>query len=462
MREALAARRRPLAGLAGAVLVVAALELSPAWRALQSGIAGLDFDPTRTALIAAWIACFTLALLAGALTGRPWLAVLTATAFLVVTNAIPWAWHAGVAAPVLFGRRLQLDGLALAGQVVAIAAIGFVVAVPGAASGCLIGGTATAWAARVRVLISTWPAPRELDRRLVAGTGLLLGLTASLVLLVLAADPLLRYGPAHGLYLPSVGGAKAPAGRVVTRTFYSTAMAQQRPFAVYLPPGYDPNGSRRYPVVLLLHGDPGSYRDWLGLGIAKIVDAGIATASLPRVILVVPDGNGKVVRASQWANGWDGRDRVEDSVLELVAQVDQDYRTLADRRYRVIAGLSEGGFGAANLAARHPQVFLAAISLSGYFSARGPVFGRDTGYRRANSPDLLVLEAPARRVGYFLVAGEQDVRYRSTAQAFAAELDGLGVRHQLFLLPGGHEGSVWTTGLVMGLEQLKAELETVP
>ena len=82
------------------------------------------------------------------------------------------------------------------------------------------------------------------------------------------------------------------------------------------------------------------------------------------------------------------------------------------------------------------------------------LFGRDATY----TARILESPGPARTGDYLLVAGAQDPRYRAAAQTFAAELDRLGVRHQLFVIPGGHEGSVWTEGLVTCLQVLKAQL----
>ena len=380
---------------------------------------------------------------AGALTRRPWLSVLTATGFLAVGYVAPWAWGAATMPPVLFGYPEQLSPLALAGEIAGIVGAGFVLAVPGAAGGWLV-GTALAEARRH---------PR---RGLAVGAAVAVAAAA----VVMEAAPLVRYGPAAALYRPA-GTGLVPTGQVLSRTFHSDAMGADRPYAVYLPAGYERDTTRRYPVVYLLHGNPGGYRDWLNLGLPRLLDEGIASGSLAPVIAVVPDGNGAITPAAQWANSWNGSDRVEDSILDLTTVVDRDFRTLGDRRHRIVAGLSEGGFGAANLAARHPDVFGIAISLSGYFSAEGPVFGSNAAYRLANSPsELLRVPGPARGVRYLLAAGAQDARYRRASESFAGELDRLSVRHELFLLPGGHDGGVWTAGLVLCLQAVKVQLES--
>lgn len=448
------ARLKLAAGLGASLAVVAALQVSPVWAALRAALASLDFDPQRTALLAAWIGCALAALLAGALTRRPWPSIIAATALLLLSYALPWAWQAVHSRPVLFGRAEQLSVVGLLAELAVVAGVGFVAAVPAAAGGQLIAATAAGMLPE-RAAAGGGPARPAVSAVLVGA--LVLGVAA----LAVGAAPLIRYGPDHGLYRPlTASGVIAPAGQLLVRSFHSQAMGEDRPYAIYLPPSYGRDSRRRFPVVYLLHGDPGSYRDWLNLGITRLLDAGIASGSLPPLIAVMPDGNGKVNAASQWADAWDGRDQVEDSVLELAAVVDRQYRTLPGPRHRVVAGLSEGGFGAANLASRHPDLFGVAVSLSGYFTAQGPVFGSNPAYQRANSPAAVVgVSAAARRVYYFLAVGRQDTRYRNDAQAFARELDRLAVRHQLVLLSGGHDGGVWTTGLVLALEQVRAQLE---
>jgi enterochelin esterase-like enzyme len=437
---------RLLIGLGVATAVVTAVELSPYWQALQAGLVSLGFDPGRSALICAWIGAFCLALLGAALTARPWSSAITATAYLGVSYAGPWVWHTIQARPYLFGTPERLDAWALLHNLSAVLAVGFVLAVLAAAAG--------------RMLSELVSRPKELPESSAPLRALLFAvLTTALVVSALSVDPLLRYGPAHQVYVPASTGAGAAAGQLLVRTVPSQARGSEVPFAVYLPPGYGRSAQARYPVVYLLHGHPGSYRDWLNMGIARISDVGIAGGSIAEAIVVVPDGNGITRRPAQWADSRDGQDRVESSVLELVSLVDRDYRTLADPRHRVVAGLSEGGFGAANLAARHPDLFGIAISLSGYFKAEGLAFGQDREYMRANSPTSIVRDQPsARTVRFILVAGESDPRFLRYAETFAAELDRWAVPHTLVRLPGGHEGSVWTNGLVVGLEKVKPQL----
>lgn len=129
---------------------------------------------------------------------------------------------------------------------------------------------------------------------------------------------------------------------------------------VLLPQDYEISGDRRYPVLYLLHGGSGTYRDWTVQGNAEAV-----SQPFP-VIVVMPDGgfNGYY---SDWYNyGAYGPPLWETFHLyELLPWIDANLRTVASRSGRAVAGLSMGGFGTMSYAARHPDFFVAAASFSG-------------------------------------------------------------------------------------------------
>ncbi len=178
-------------------------------------------------------------------------------------------------------------------------------------------------------------------------------------------------------------------------------MGQRRIFNVYLPPSYNlPQAEDR---VYLLHGDDAGIDAWPSLGIRELIEPAAREWGLPELIVVMPDGSGHYNDKTDWANRWDGSDRLEDQVLELVRHVDETYRTLTGRR--LIGGYSSGGFGALNIALHHPELFGAALSLSGFAgaddSAAGPgVFGTDRVYLRSNSPAWLIAEPDVASISY--------------------------------------------------------------
>ena len=112
----------------------------------------------------------------------------------------------------------------------------------------------------------------------------------------------------------------------------------------------------RYPVLYLLHGAYGEYNNW-----AKKTDLD-AIASQYGVIIVCPDGQ------DSWYfdSPIDPKMQFETYISkELVAYIDNSYRTYDSRYMRAITGLSMGGHGALYLAWRHPDVFWSCGSMSG-------------------------------------------------------------------------------------------------
>ena len=459
----------PFGALLAVALGVALFEGTATWRSLDIGLRSLDFDPERALLIEAWLAGAIVALCGAFITSRPWWSSSFAVGFVGLTYIVPLGARLVQQAPTLFDSRERVSTGAIQHNQLVALAIAFLVALVAAALGDLLGREVR------RYLENRSSRAGSARAGAVAGALLLAALLAS------AVDPLLRVGPDAGVYSPAAVAARpvsassspmpAPAevvptaGEVKDATYFSTAMGEVRHFFIYLPPTYGLKSAarRQYPTVYLLHGDPSNSGEWLRYGTPAVFDAGFAHGDLPETILVLPDGNGHVSSATQWANRRDGRDRIEDALLELVAFVDQHYRTAADRQYRVIGGLSSGAYGAVNVAARHPDVFGVAMGFSGYYIARGPVFGVDRAYADSNSPTVIVQRSPAARsVHYVVTVGATDV-YRADTERFVQQLRRLGVSNDFELIPGGgHGGRLFWGGMLFGLGVIKGQLAAVP
>src|SRR5437763_10369046 len=135
---------------------------------------------------------------------------------------------------------------------------------------------------------------------------------------------------------------------------------------VLLPAGYG-SGTRRYPTLYLLHGALSDDTAWTVQG-----DAEASTANAP-VIVVMPEG-GNAGWYTDWFNlGQGGPPEWETfHIDQLIPWVDHTFRTVAARSGRAIAGLSMGGFGALSYAARHPDLFVTAMSFSGAVDTNVP------------------------------------------------------------------------------------------
>lgn len=138
--------------------------------------------------------------------------------------------------------------------------------------------------------------------------------------------------------------------------------AEQR-VAVYVPPGYAEERDR-YPVLFLLHGIGGDSRDWTErLGISELLDRLIRAKTIDPMIVVMPTAmtplGGSFYIDSPTAGGWETF-----LSTELVAYIDENFRTRNSAAARAIAGHSMGGFGALRLAAAHPDVFSGTWAMS--------------------------------------------------------------------------------------------------
>ena len=147
--------------------------------------------------------------------------------------------------------------------------------------------------------------------------------------------------------------------RVVELTIETPAFTEPTKVLVDLPKGYDENPSKRWPVTYVTAGTMNNYDSF-----NKVIHGNELADDYPSII-VSPDGNSGYW--SDWYNaGALGPPMYETYVIDqLIPLIDDHFRTIPDRSARAIFGISMGGYGAAMLAAHHPDLFVAAASLSG-------------------------------------------------------------------------------------------------
>jgi putative esterase len=131
-----------------------------------------------------------------------------------------------------------------------------------------------------------------------------------------------------------------------------------RRIVVYLPPGYAPSSSERYPVIFFLPNPfEENYRyDFDHRGAQDLFDRAIGEGQVGNFILVAADMN--TALGSSWYVNSSVTGNWEDFIVEeLVPYIDANFKTLANRESRGITGIFIGGYGAIRLAMRHPDVF---------------------------------------------------------------------------------------------------------
>jgi S-formylglutathione hydrolase FrmB len=276
-------------------------------------------------------------------------------------------------------------------------------------------------------------------------------LTFAAALLASQASAQLRPGGVGEMQIP------APSLGTAERSVY-----------VYLPPSYRnaQSARRRYPVVYLLHGEPGHNTDWPIKGqLAALADRLIALHRISELIVVMPDARGRGrLGHSLYLNSFDGRCRMEDFIVrDLPAWVDRTLRSRAEPSARVLIGNSDGGWAAVNLALKHPEVFGACGGLSAEYMLRPgrgdqAILGAGAGARRLveqNSPLLYAARLAPRfkRLRIYIDCGIFDLPLLDTIR-MDRELLALGVPHECHYYFGTHVWGSWRGALEHALTSL--------
>lgn len=225
----------------------------------------------------------------------------------------------------------------------------------------------------------------------------------------------------------------------------------ERPGYVYVPPAF--STARRYPVVYLLHGMRGSPSEFIvGTNLVQYADAGIASGAVRPFIAVMPAAGASHDYNGEWAGPWERM-----LVQQVVPWVDAHLPTIRGPSGRILAGLSAGGYGAADIGLRNPSLFGTVESWGGYFHPLrdGPFKHAGAATLRANSPFLLARrEAPllrGDRTSFFLSSGPNHSHWFKASETFAFrhELEALGLRTAGLYYP--QTRGEWRTQLADGL-----------
>jgi enterochelin esterase-like enzyme len=228
---------------------------------------------------------------------------------------------------------------------------------------------------------------------------------------------------------------------------------------VYLPPQYFQPAYRayRFPAIELIHGQPGMPQDWITVvGVTHAYDRLLARKRAQPVVLVMPDANGGDTISLQCLNQVGGPQDLTYLAVDLPGQIARLLRVAPPGRAWGVAGYSEGGFCAANMALRYPHRYGSAGVLSGYFvpmdnqlggSGRAvSPFGGDDRLREQNTPydELLNLSAATVLPRFWLGAGAADGPDVACAERFWQQLRPRQSDAPLTLTPGsGHTMTTW-------------------
>lgn len=195
-------------------------------------------------------------------------------------------------------------------------------------------------------------------------------------------------------------------------------------FRVYAPPCYDAFPEQRYPLLILIHGSTYTDSQWDDLGADETADRLIAAGELPPFLILMP-------RDRIWVEPTEDPFGVA-LVSRILPWVDENYRTIPEKPYRAIGGLSRGASWAVHLGLKHLDLFysIGAHSL--------PVFLTDPPRLRSWLDQAPVDELPR----FYLDIGDRDYLL-DKAIWFEELLTEKNIPHEWYLNSGRHEDAYW-------------------
>ncbi len=279
-------------------------------------------------------------------------------------------------------------------------------------------------------------------------------LAAALALLLLALAP---------------AGEAQRQGRVECGAMPSRVLGRSVKYCVLLPPDYDAEKARRFPVLYFLHGLGDNEESFVRSGAWNITEDLWEEQRMGEYLIATPAGG-----TSFYINSFDGKVKYQDFLLrEFLPSIERRYRVQSGRRYRGIAGISMGGYGALHLAFLHPELFESVSVNSAALIEKPPevrfegneapaqfrLFGSVYGFpmNRAfwdrNNPLTLARKAPLDGLKIYFDCGAEDgYGFYAGAKLLDAELNARKIPHEFHLYPGGHDAAYFAAHLPASLE----------
>lgn len=243
------------------------------------------------------------------------------------------------------------------------------------------------------------------------------------------------------------------SAKIDTVTTYSPSMQKDIKAVVITPDSYSQD--KQYPVVYLLHGYSGNYKNWVSR-----VPSLQEQSNRFGMIIVTPDGN--------YGSWYLDSPKIKESkyetyiAKELVAWIDDHYSTRKDRSGRAISGLSMGGHGAFYLAFKHQDVFGMAGSMSGGLDIRPfpenwelasllGTYSQEPENWEAHSVINLTHKVTPGSLSLIFSCGIDDFFYEANVKLHEKLLY-QNIPHTFISAPGGHTWDFWSDTLPYHLQ----------
>jgi len=240
-----------------------------------------------------------------------------------------------------------------------------------------------------------------------------------------------------------------PHGQIRQVWYRSGTLDAQRRMHIYTPPGYEAT-DERYPVFYLLHGGGDEDSGWSTIGRAGfILDNLLAAGKARPMIVVMP--NGSLPRPANLPPMTPGTQPSPETraamaaaqarftgelMKEIVPFVEKNFRVVADRDHRALAGLSMGGGQTLQVVTSHPDQFA-------YVAVWSAGIGQNAADWESRNAAFLDNPKINEWIKLFSISvGDKDFTLNGS-KALAEVLDKHGIRNQLYISGGGHTWINW-------------------
>ena len=229
-----------------------------------------------------------------------------------------------------------------------------------------------------------------------------------------------------------------PHGEIHILSYASTPLKRLRGMYVYLPPEYNREPRRRFPVLYLRHGSGDTEANWSDDGRAGVIlENLLAQHKAVPILIVMTNGD----TDNTWAGGSspEAMDLLGKELLgDVIPLIEKSYRVLSGREDRAVAGLSMGGGQAFTIGLKNLDSFAWVAEFSS-----GLVSSADFDVARHLPGFLDDANAANRKLKlFFLGCGEDDPRLPGQLN-LSDTFKKRNINHGFFRTPGGHEWKVW-------------------
>jgi len=260
----------------------------------------------------------------------------------------------------------------------------------------------------------------------------------------------------------------AASGRAECNSLPSKILGRAVPYCVLLPPSYDVEKSRNFPILYFFHGLGDDEQMFVHTGAWNLVEDLWERKQLNEFLIATPAAG-----ATFYINSHDGKVRYEDFLVQdFLPGIEKKFRIKPGRPNRAVSGASMGGYGALHLAFRHPELFssvsahspalieklpnfLGGSSNSPRARVLGNTFGipSDPAFWDRNSPIVMAKTAPLANLKIYLDCGsDDDFGFEAGANALDKVLTSRKILHEFHLYPGRHDWQYFAAHLPASLQ----------